>query len=88
MHRKLRFVHLGKRNCIQNGDRTFLLSGVQVRIGIPGDLDVGVTEAACDLLDIDAVIDKHGGVRVAEIVDPDLWETGRICESGFVGADG
>lgn len=45
-------------------------------------------ETACDLLDIDAVINENGSVGVAEIVDPDLRETGCIRESSFVGADG
>ena len=44
-------------------------------IGVPSLLDIGVAEAARDLLDIDAIINEQGGVRVPEIMEADLRES-------------
>ena len=65
-----------KAERIEDSDGALFLSWVEVRISIPGLLDIGMTEPARDLLNIDAFIRQQRGVGVPEIVNTDVRQSG------------
>ena len=65
-----------KAERIEDSDGAFFLSWVEVRISIPSLLDIGMTEPARDLLNIDAFIRQERGVGMPEIVNTDVRQSG------------
>lgn len=62
---------------VQNSQSLLLLRGVEVAVHIPRHLDRGMTEAARDFFDVHAIINQECCVRMPEIVDGNLRDTGK-----------
>jgi hypothetical protein len=58
--------------------RLLIQAGQHVAIGIHGDRDVGVAEALADHLGWDASGQRGGRITVADVVQPDLGQAGRM----------
>jgi hypothetical protein len=53
-------------------------SAEEVRVNIEGHRGVGVSEALADDFDILTRLDEMANVRVAQVVEPDLRQVGRL----------
>jgi hypothetical protein len=58
--------------------RLLIQAGQHVAIGIHGDRDVGVAQALADHLGWDASGQRGGRIAVADVVQPDLGQAGRM----------
>ncbi len=60
---------------IEDFNGAFFFSGVEVAVSIPSHLNVRVTEPAGDFLNVYALVDEQGSVRVPEIVNSDVRQS-------------
>ena len=72
-----RFLH----DFIQNFNRTFFFTGVEVGICIPRHFYICVTQTPCNLLYVDSLVSQKRHVRMPVIVNPYLFKP---CDFGDV----